>query len=149
LSDVRPVKETPAQRAERIKGAKVPYDLWDDIQRWAREGRDFLAIPPEDLNSRLRWWGLYTQGDGQGVHSRAKGRAEGKALPFFMMRIKLPNGHLRSHQLRTIGTIANRCARGFGDVTVRENIQLHWIRIEDVPDIITQLNLVGVTTLGA
>ncbi len=149
MSDVRPVKETPAQRAERIKRERNPYDLWDDLVRWAREGRDFSAIPPEDLNSRLRWWGLYTQGDGEGVHSREKGSGEGKAMPFFMMRIKIPNGHLRAHQLRLIGEIANRCARGFGDVTVRENIQLHWIRIEDVPSILTQLNQVGLTTLGA
>ncbi|MGQ0570700.1 MAG: nitrite/sulfite reductase [Armatimonadota bacterium] len=134
-----PVKETPAQRAERIKREKNPWEMLPDLLRYAREGFD--SIPEEDLNVRFRWWGLYTQGDGKG--------AFGGAVPYFMLRIRISNGFLVSHQLRTIADLTERYARGFGDITVRQNFQLHWIRIEDVPDIFFHLSRVDITTMGA
>ncbi len=132
-------KETKAQRAERIKMEKNPWEILPDLLRYAQAGH--ASIPEEDLNLRFRWWGLYTQGDGQGVL--------GGAAPFFMVRIRIPNGFLVSHQLRTVADLTERYARGFGDITVRQNIQLHWARIEDVPDIFFNLFRVGLTTMGA
>ena len=73
----------------------------DEIRRFAREGFD--SIPPEWIGTYFRWWGVYTQGDGAGVVGGKDG--EGKALPFFMLRIRIPNGILRSDQLRTIADI--------------------------------------------
>ena len=61
---------------------------------------------------------------------------QGKALPFFMLRIRIPNGLLRSNQLRTIADLTRRYARGTADLTVRQNIQLHWITIEDLPEVL-------------
>ncbi len=132
-------KETQAQRAERIKVEKNPWEILPDLLRYAKEGH--ASIPEEDLNLRFRWWGLYTQGDGRGVL--------GGAAPFFMVRIRIPNGFLVSHQLRTVADLTERYARGFGDISVRQNIQLHWARIEDVPDIFFNLFRVGLTTMGA
>jgi sulfite reductase (ferredoxin) len=74
---------------------------------------------------------------------------EGKALPFFMLRVRIPNGILHAHQLRTIATITAQHARGIADISVRQNIQLHWIAIESVPDILERLWKVGLNTLGA
>ena len=140
----RPLKETKAQRAERLKRESNPWEHFPAILRFAREG--FQSIPAEWLNTYLRWWGAYTQGDGIGAVGGKGG--EGKAVPYFMIRIRLPNGLLFSHQLRTIADFAAEGARGIADLTVRENIQLHWVRIEDVPDLFENLWRCGLTTMG-
>ena len=91
-------KETKAQRVERLKREKNPWEALDEIRGFARTG--FASIPPEWLGTYFRWWGVYTQGDGAGVVGGQGG--EGKALPCFMVRIRIPNGILNSSQLRTI-----------------------------------------------
>jgi len=138
-------KETKAQRAERLKAAINPWAAQAEIDRFGREGWD--SIPPEWLNMYFRWWGIYTQGDGVGAVGGKGG--EGKAVPYLMLRIRIPNGLLTSRQLTTIADVAERYARGVADITVRQNIQLHWIRIEDLPAVIRALSDVGITTLGA
>jgi sulfite reductase (ferredoxin) len=132
-------KETKAQRIERLKREKNPWQCLDEILRFAKEGHE--AIPKEWLDLYFRWWGVYTQGDGQGVL--------GKDVPHFMVRIRIPNGLLRSHQLRTVADLAEKYGRGIGDLTVRQNIQLHWVRIEDMPDIFSNLFRVGLTTMAS
>ncbi len=114
------LRETKAQRVERLKREKNPWEGLDDIRRFAREGFD--SITPEWLGTYFRWWGVYTQGDGVGVIGGKNG--EGKALPYFMVRIRIPNGLLHSHQLRTIANVTEKYARGTADLTVRQNIQL-------------------------
>ena len=134
-----PIKESKAQRIERIKRERNPWEMLPDLVRYAEAG--FESISEEDLTVRFRWWGLYTQGDGQG--------ALGGAVPYFMVRIRIPNGFLVSHQLRTIADQAERHAWGVGDITVRQNFQLHWLRIEDIPDLFFSLFRAGLTTMGA
>lgn len=137
--------ETKAQRAERLKAAKNAWEHLDEIRDFARRG--FESIPPEWLATYFRPWGVYTQGDGVGAIGGKGG--EGKALPYFMVRIRVPNGLLHSDQLRAIAGAARNYARGIVDITVRQNIQLHWIRIEDLPDLLDQLWSAGLTTKGA
>src|SRR6266446_8331707 len=136
--------ETKAQRVERLKRAKNPWDHLDEIRTFARQGFD--SIPPEWLGTYFRPWGIYTQGDGVGVIGGKSG--EGKAVPYFMVRIRIPNGQLFSHQLRTIAGFAERSARGVADITVRENFQLHWVPIEDLPDLLENLTRAGLSTMG-
>ena len=131
--------ETPAQRVERIKRERAPWSIMDDIRRYAREG--FASIPPDDLSVRFRAWGLYTQGDGNGTR--------GEEQPFFMMRVRTPNGLLTDEMVRTIANLADRYARGAIDITNRQNFQLHWLRIEDVPTVWDELARVGWTSQGA
>jgi sulfite reductase (ferredoxin) len=138
-------KETKAQRAERLKREKNPWEYLEEIRGFARQG--FAAIPPEWLSTYFRWWGVYTQGDGDGVVGGHGG--EGKALPYFMVRIRIPNGLLLARQLRTIAEVTERCARGIADITVRQNIQLHWLTIESLPEILEALWGCGLNTLGA
>ena len=138
------VKETQAQRVERLKREKNPWECFDEIQRFAREG--FQSIPPEWLGTYFRWWGVYTQGDGIGVVGGKGG--EGKAVPYFMVRIRIPNGFLMSHQLRTIAECTEKHARGVADLSVRQNIQLHWVTIEDLPNLFQSLWRCGITTIG-
>jgi len=139
------VTETKAQRVERLKREKNPWEGLDDIRKFAREGFD--SITPEWLGTYFRWWGVYTQGDGAGVVGGKNG--EGKALPFFMVRIRIPNGLLHSHQLRTIADVTEKYARGTADLTVRQNIQLHWVTIQDLPELLDGLWHAGLTTKGS
>ncbi|MGA8865899.1 MAG: nitrite/sulfite reductase [Candidatus Sulfotelmatobacter sp.] len=139
------VQETKAQRVERLKRAQNPWERLDEIRRFAREGFD--SIPPEWLGTYFRWWGVYTQGDGAGAVGGQGG--EGRALQRFMVRIRIPNGLLRSHQLRTIADLTRRYARGIADLTVRQNIQLHWVTIEALPELLQELWRVGLNTTGA
>src|SRR5437016_4283020 len=139
-----PVTETKAQRVERLKRELNPWEAYAEIQRFAREGWE--AIPPEWLGTYFRWWGLYTQGDGVGAIGGKGG--EGKATRHFMVRIRIPNGQLQAHQLRTIAGLAERQARGIADITVRQNIQLNWVTLESLPDVFQTLWRTGITTLG-
>jgi sulfite reductase (ferredoxin) len=138
-------KETKAQRVERLKRSQNPWEGLEEIRRFARNG--FESIPPEWIGTYFRWWGVYTQGDGAGVTGGQNG--EGRALQRFMVRIRIPNGLLRSEQLRTIADLTQRYARGIADITVRQNIQLHWITIETLPDVLDGLAQVGLNTMSA
>jgi len=139
------VKETKAQRVERLKREKNPWLHLDEIREFARRGHS--SIPPEWLSTYFRPWGVYTQGDGQGVTGGKGG--EGLAVPFFMVRIRIPNGLLTSRQVRTIADLSAHHGNGVADITVRQNIQLHWVRIESLPDLFDQLHSVGLSTTGA
>ncbi len=138
-------KETTAQRAERLKRAANPWDGLEEIRRFAREG--FGSIPPEWIGTYFRWWGVYTQGDGAGVTGGTGG--VGKALQRFMVRIRIPNGMMTSQQLRAIADLTRRHANGIADLTVRQNIQLHWVSIESLPEVLDGLWQVGLNTTGA
>jgi sulfite reductase (ferredoxin) len=138
------VKETKAQRAERLKRELNPWEAYAEIQRFAREGHG--SIPPE-WATYFRWWGIYSQGDGVGAVGGRGG--EGRAVPYFMIRIRIPNGALAAHQLRTIADLAERHGRGVADLTVRQNVQLHWVTIEDLPTVMETLWRAGITSLGA
>jgi sulfite reductase (ferredoxin) len=139
------VKETKAQRVERLKREQNPWEAHAEIERFAREGWD--SVPSEWLGTYFRWWGIYTQGDGVGAVGGKGG--EGKAVRHFMVRIRIPNGIIESPQLRTIADLAEWHGRGVADITVRQNFQLHWVTLEALPDVFRALWLQGVTTMGS
>jgi sulfite reductase (ferredoxin) len=139
------VKETKAQKAERLKLAKNPWEAWEEVRQFAREGR--AAVVPEWAEFYFKWWGVYSQGDGLGVTGGAGG--VGKATDYFMMRIGLPNGLLTSHQLRVIGDLTKKHARNLADITTRQNTQLHWLTIESMPEIVEALTAIGLSPKGA
>jgi sulfite reductase (ferredoxin) len=141
----KPAKETKAQRVERLKRAFNPWEGLNEIRRFAREG--FQSIPPEWIGTYFRWWGVYTQGDGAGVTGGQGG--EGRALQRFMVRIRIPNGMITSSQLRAVAGLTRRYANGIADITVRQNIQLHWVTIEALPEVLEGLWAVGLNTTGA
>jgi sulfite reductase (ferredoxin) len=138
-------QETKAQRVERLKKSVNPWERLAEIRRFAREG--YAAIPPEWLGTYFRWWGVYPQGDGAGVVAGNGG--EGKAVPYFMVRIRIPNGLLRSNQFRTIADLAEKYGFGVADLTVRQNIQLHWVTIETLPNVLDGLERCGLSSLAS
>ncbi|MDQ6642121.1 MAG: nitrite/sulfite reductase [Actinomycetota bacterium] len=112
--------------------------------------RGFASIDPNDLRGRMRWWGLYTQ--------RRPGLDGGKTATlepwelddqYFMMRVRSDGALLSADAVRALGDVSTLYARGTADVTDRENIQYHWIRIEDVPAIWERLEAVGLESQEA
>src|SRR5438552_6854330 len=116
-------------KIEQIKMEKDGLDVGADIPRYAQLG--FEAIEEGDLE-RLKWWGVSFRRHTPG---------------YFMMRIRIPNGITNAVQLSAIGGITDRYGRGFADITTRQQVQLRWIRIGDVPAILDQLRGVGLLTL--
>jgi sulfite reductase (ferredoxin) len=145
LSEAAAGKETKAQKVERLKLEKNPWNAWDEVRQFAREGRG--SVLPEWTGTYFKWWGVYTQGDGQGVTGGTGG--EGLASEYFMMRIGLPNGLLTSRQLHGIGELTAKYARGVADITTRQNIQLHWLTIESLPEVVDALTAIGLSPKGA
>ena len=110
----------------------------------------FKSIDQTDLRGRFRWWGLYTQRR-PGIDGGKTAILEPEELDdeYFMLRVRIPGGALTTAQLRTISGIAWEFGRDVADVTDRQNVQLHWIRIEDVPEIWRRLERVGLSTTEA
>jgi precorrin-3B synthase len=126
---------------EHIKARKDGLDVLADIYRYAELGFD--AIEPDDL-ALFRWYGIYTQRSEASAASGDPGPSE-ETDGYFMLRIKFPNGIVTADQLRAVGRLSERYGRGMGDITTRQNIQLHWLRIEDMPVILDELNAVGLS----
>ncbi|HEX4065335.1 MAG TPA: precorrin-3B synthase [Acidobacteriaceae bacterium] len=144
MADIAAPKETKAQKAERLKREKNPWDAIEEIRSFARSGRSTI---PDDWNLYFKWWGIYTQGDGAGVTGGRGG--EGKATEYFMMRVGVPNGILNADQARALAEIARRHGRNLADITVRQNIQFHWLTIESLPEVMEALDAVGLSPKGA
>lgn len=117
-------------------------------QTYALEGFD--SIPSDDLHGRFRWWGLYTQRK-PGIDGGKTATLEPHELEdrYFMLRVRIDGGALTTEQLRVIGGISTEFGRDSADITDRQNIQLHWIRVEDVPEIWRRLEAVGLSTTEA
>ena len=117
---------------EKLKLAKDGLDVVHDIYRYAKLG--FSAIVEEDFD-RLKWYGVYRQ--------------KPKDSGYFMMRTKIPGGQLTGDQVIRLSELAEDYAHGFCDITTRQTIQYHWLRIEDVPPVFDALQKVGIITSGA
>ncbi len=110
----------------------------------------FAGIDPADLRGRFRWYGLYTQRR-PGIPGGKTALLEPEELEdeHFMLRIRVDGGALTTQQLRVIADISTEFGRGIADLTDRQNVQLHWVRIEDVPEIWERLEAVGLSTTEA
>src|SRR2546423_563965 len=115
---------------ERLKAEKFPLDIIHEIPELAE--RNYLDISEEDM-VRFQWYGLY--------HDKPK-------VGYFMLRIKVPSGILTPAQYRTIGELAQRFGRDYTELSTRQNIQLHWIQIKQLPEVFAALERVGLTSVG-
>src|SRR3979490_40345 len=115
---------------ERIKRDKAPLGIRDELPALIAQG--YEAVAEEDM-VRLQWWGLY--------HDKPK-------IGTFMLRVKVPAGQLSPGELRVIGEVSNRYGRGDGELSTRQNIQLHWLELAKLPDVFAHLQASGPTTAG-
>jgi sulfite reductase (ferredoxin) len=136
----------PNERSKRDNDGLLVRQRIIDIYQYT----GFAGIDPGDLRGRFRWYGLYTQRR-QGIPGGKTATLEPEELEdeFFMMRIRSDGGKLSSEQLRVVAGISIDYGRGIADITDRQNIQLHWIRVEDVPTIWEKLEAVGLSTTEA
>jgi sulfite reductase (ferredoxin) len=139
----------PLNPNERIKKDDNPLNVRARIENiYAHTG--FASIDPQDLRGRFRWWGLYTQRKA-GIDGGRTAVLEPHELEdeYFMLRVRVDGGELNLAQLRAIAGISTEFGRDSADITDRQNIQLHWIRIEDMPEIWRRLEAVGLQTTEA
>src|SRR5918912_509031 len=115
---------------ERIKRDKAPLGIRDELPALIAAG--YEAVPEEDI-VRLQWWGLY--------HDKPK-------VGTFMLRIKLPSGQVSPEKLRAIGEVSNTYGKGAGELAPRQNIQLHYLKLAELPSVFADLDAVGITTAG-
>ncbi|HEX5715675.1 MAG TPA: nitrite/sulfite reductase [Thermoanaerobaculia bacterium] len=115
---------------ERLKQEKPGLDVIHDLPAMIAMG--YEAVPEEDF-VRMQWYGLY--------HDKPK-------LGHFMMRVKIPGGVLTPAKLRVIGEISERYGRGHGELTTRQNVQLHWLELAKLPEVLEILDRGGMTTAG-
>jgi len=136
---------------EEWKQEKHPLDVIEDVKEYAREGLSFDEIEARAGDGeweRLKWAGMYAHGVQRG---------------YFMMRTKVPGGYLTPDQAEVIGEVADEYATApeeyggedqndvwgdaFLDITTRQDIQKHWVEVEDVPAIWERYGEVGLTTI--
>ena len=139
----------PLNPNERSKKDDDPLNVRARIEN-IYQHTGFAGIDPGDLRGRFRWFGLYTQRR-QGIPGGQTATLEPEELEdeYFMMRIRCDGGALTSEQLRVIADISTTYGRDVADISDRQNIQLHWIRIEDVPTIWSRIEAVGLSTTEA
>ena len=132
-----PLKEAPSWElvlkrnfVERLKAEKFPTEVRKDLPRLIDEG--YEKISEEDV-VRLQWWGLY--------HDKPK-------VGTFMLRVKIAGGVLQPAQLRAIGELADKVGQGYGELTTRQNIQLHHLELKHLPDVFATLEAHGLSTAG-
>jgi sulfite reductase beta subunit-like hemoprotein len=119
-------------KIEEIKQHKDGLDVLADIYRYAEPDAPPISADDEAL---FRWYGIYTQRPAE----------DG----YFMVRTRIPGGDLTPVQLRLLGELADLYGRGLADITVRQNIQYHWVRVENLPIILDRLREVGLSTTEA
>jgi sulfite reductase (ferredoxin) len=137
-TELTPAKETPAQKVERIKREKPSWSIMDDIRRYSREG--FSRSPPR--TSRC------ASAPGGSTPGRWTRHARRRDAVLHDARADAE----RLHHVRDgarISDISDTYARSSIDITNRQNFQLHWLRIEDIPTIWESLAEVGWTSMGA
>ncbi|QNI07779.1 nitrite/sulfite reductase [Mycobacterium kubicae] len=139
----------PLNPNEEMKQAGAPLDVRERIEKVYAKG-GFDSIEKSDLRGRFRWWGLYTQRE-QGYDGSFTGDENMDMLEarYFMMRVRCDGGALSVAALRTLGQISTEFARDTADISDRENLQYHWIEVENVPEIWRRLDEVGLQTAEA
>src|SRR5215813_108549 len=115
---------------ERIKRDKAPLGIRDELPALIAQGYENVA--EEDV-VRLQWWGLY--------HDKPK-------IGTFMLRIKLPGGRVTPAQLRAIGEVSKTYGKGDGELSTRQCIQLHWLELSKLPNVLDTLDEAGLSTAG-
>ncbi|WP_199442305.1 nitrite/sulfite reductase [Umezawaea beigongshangensis] len=139
----------PLNPNERSKKDDNPLNVRARIENVYAPG-GFSSIDPADLRGRFRWYGLYTQRK-PGIDGGRTATLEPEELDdeYFMLRVRLDGGRLTTEQLAVVGELSQTYGRDTADITDRQNVQYHWIRIEDVPAIWEKLESVGLSTMEA
>src|SRR6201990_296497 len=139
----------PLTPSEQSKKDDNPLTVRARIENIYAPG-GFESIDKGRLRGRFPWGGLYTQRkpgyDGTWTGDENTDMLEDS---YFMLRVRCDGGALTATALRTLGGISTEFARDTADISDRENVQYHWIRVEDMPEIWRRLDEVGLQTTEA
>ena len=137
------LKPTPATRAapdwdlvlkrnniERLKRDKFPLEIVDEIDELGQ--RNYLDISEEDM-VRFQWYGLYQ---------------DKPKVGYFMLRVKAPSGIMTAAQYRALGELSVKFGRDYTELSTRQNVQLHWLQINQFREVFAAMDAVGLTSLG-
>jgi len=116
-------------KIETLKAERDGLDVSEDLVRFAREGWKTIG---EDDKERLKWVGVFYRRPTPG---------------HFMMRIRMANGIVTAAQARLLGRITKESGRNVADVTTRQQVQLRWVTVEGVPEVIARLEAAGLSSL--
>ena len=116
-------------KTEALKTEKDGLDIQEDLVRFAREGWKTIG---DDDKERLKWVGVFMRRPTPG---------------HFMMRVRMPNGIVTTDQVRLLAQITRESGRSIADITTRQQLQLRWVTIERVPEIIARLEAAGLSSL--
>ncbi|OBB32426.1 sulfite reductase [Mycolicibacterium peregrinum] len=139
----------PLNHNEQFKQEDDALNVRDRILNvYSRDG--FASIAKDDLRGRFRWMGLYTQRtEGYDGTFTGDDNADLLEAEYFMMRVRTDGKAMSAQAIRTLGQISVDFARDSADITDRENLQYHWLRIEDIPEVWRRLDEVGLQTMEA
>jgi sulfite reductase (ferredoxin) len=115
---------------ERLKRDKFPLEIVDEIDELGQ--RNYLDISEEDM-VRFQWYGLYQ---------------DKPKVGYFMLRIKAPSGIMTAAQYRAIGELSVKFGRDYTELSTRQNVQLHWLQINQFREVFAAMDAVGLTSLG-
>ncbi len=116
-------------KIEKLKQEHTPKEAWEKLEYYAEKG--FSSIPEYDLNFFFKCFGVFYR----------------PATPErFMIRVRIPGGRLNYQQAKKLGEVAKRYGNDYIDLTTRMQVELRFIRIEDLPTVLKELESVGITT---
>ena len=114
-------------KIEKLKSKKSPIETLNQLEEYAKNG--YKSIPKEDLDFFLKSFGIF---------DRNKPNS-------FMMRVRVPNGRLTPHQAQRVGEIAIKYGNDYIDITTRMQFQLRFLKIEDIPSVLKELDEIGLS----
>lgn len=129
LQEAYEVRAKKINKIEKTKQLKNPSEAYEKLETYAKEG--YASIPDEDKAYFLKCFGIF---DRPATPER------------FMIRIRIPGGHLNSAQARVIGECAKEYGEDYIDITTRAQVELRYLKIEDMPTLLKRLSDVGITS---
>ncbi len=116
-------------KIEKLKQEHCPKETWEKLEYYAKHG--FSSIPEHDLDFFLKCFGIFYR----------------PATPErFMLRVRIPGGKLTPEQAYKLGELAQKYGNDYIDLTTRMQVELRYLRIEDIPTVLKELESVGITT---
>jgi len=118
-------------KIEKLKETRTAKEAYEAIKEYAKNG--YKSIVDSDLAFFLKSFGIYDKAKVDGENS-------------FMIRVRIPAGRLSLEQAKMIATIAKEYCKDYIDITTRQQVEIRYIKIEDIPTILEKLESVGITT---
>ncbi len=122
-------KNKKLNKIEKLKQEHCPKETWEKLEYYAKNG--FSSIPQHDLDFFLKCFGIFYR----------------PATPErFMLRVRIPGGKLSPQQAEKLGEVAKKYGNDYIDLTTRMQVELRYLKIEDIPTVLRELESVGITT---